>query len=168
MVIHEETEEDIPAINALNRRAFGGDYEARLIEDLRSAHLILASLVAVDGNELQGHILFSRLPVEIDGRNVNAAALAPMAVKPERQRQGIGSQLVIEGLARISRKQVEAVIVLGHTSYYPRFGFTAILTQKLESPFRGKAGFMALELVAGALSGRAGVVKYPKAFGLKE
>ena len=114
-----------------------------------------------------GQALFSALPVEIDGRDINAAALAPMAVSPECQRQGIGSQLVIEGLARIRQKEIEAVMVLGHTTYYPRFGFSPILTQKLASPFHGIAAFMALELVDGALSGQKGSVKYPKAFGLK-
>ena len=168
MVIREETEEDFSAIGDLNRRVFGGEYEVHLIENLRSAHLILASVVALDGNEVVGHILFSALPAEIDGKDVNAAALAPMAVSPERQRRGIGSQLVTEGLARIRQKQVEAVIVLGHTKYYPRFGFSPILTQKLASPFQGMAEFMALELVAGTLSGQKGSVKYPKAFGLKD
>jgi len=168
MVIREEAEEDLPAISNLNRRAFGGEYEVCLIENLRSAHLILASLVALDGNEVMGHILFSALPVEIDARKVNAAALAPMAVSPQRQRQGIGSRLVIEGLTRIREKQIEAVIVLGHSKYYPRFGFSPILAQKLASPFQGMAEFMALELFVGALSGQTGSVKYPKAFGLKD
>jgi putative acetyltransferase len=168
MIIREETEEDLLAISALNRRAFGGDYEVQLIDKLRAAHLVVASLVALDGNEVIGHLLFSSLAVEINGKGVNAVALAPMAVSPERQRQGVGSRLVIEGLALLKKKQVEAVIVLGHTTYYPRFGFSPQLTQKLVSPFRGRAEFMALELVVGAISGREGSVKYPTAFGLTE
>lgn len=168
MEIREETEEDLPAISALNRRAFGGDYEVHLIDKLRAAHLVVASLVALDGNELIGHLLFSSLAVEIDGKDVNAVALAPMAVSPERQRQGVGSKLVIEGLALLKKKQVVAVIVLGHATYYPRFGFSPLLAQKLVSPFRGRAEFMALELVDGAISDREGSVTYPKAFGLPE
>lgn len=168
VVIREETKEDVPAIGALNRKAFGGEYEMRLIEELRSARLILASLIALDGNEVDGHILFSVLQVEIDGRNVKAAALAPLAVSPNRHRQGIGSQLIIEGLTRMRKKQVEAVMVVGHTTYYPRFGFSPLPTQKLASPFRGMPEFMALELTAGALSGQKGLVRYPKAFGLGE
>ncbi|MBZ5696000.1 MAG: N-acetyltransferase [Acidobacteriia bacterium] len=166
MIIREEKEADRLAIGALNRRTFGGDYEAQLIDQLRAAHLIVASLVALDGNEVIGHLLFSSLPVEIDGRDVNAVALAPMAVSPDRQRQGIGSKLVTEGLALLRKKQVEAVIVLGHTAYYPRFGFSPLLTQKLASPFRGMGEFMALELVVGSLAGQKGSVKYPEAFGL--
>jgi putative acetyltransferase len=166
MIIREETEEDFLAISALNRRVFGGDYEVRLIDKLRAAHLIVASLVALNGNEIIGHLLFSSLAVEIDGRNVNAVALAPMAVSPDRQRQGVGSKLVTGGLALLKKKQVEAVFVLGHTTYYPRFGFSHLLTRKFASPFHGKAEFMALELVVGALSGQKGSVRYPEAFGL--
>jgi len=168
MKIREEMEGDFHAVSALHRRVFGGDYEAQLVEKLRAAHLIVTSLVALDGNEIVGHLLFCSLTVEIDGRSVNAVALAPMAVSPERQRQGIGSRLIGEGLALLKKKHVEAVIVLGHATYYPRFGFSPLLTQKLASPFRGKTQFMALELVAGALSGQKGSVKYPEAFGLAD
>jgi putative acetyltransferase len=168
MIIREETEGDLLAIRALNRRAFGGDYEAQLIDKLRAAHFIVASLVALDGDEVIGHLLFSSLPVEVDGRDVNAVALAPIAVSPERQRRGIGSELIVEGLALLKKKQVEAVIVLGHAAYYPRFGFSPLLTRNLASPFRGKAEFMALELVVGTLSGQQGSVKYPEVFGLTE
>src|SRR5208283_1081768 len=106
MIIREETERDLLAIGALNQKAFGGDYEAQLIDKLRAAHLIVASIVALDGNELIGHLLFSSLAVEIDGRNVNAVALAPVAVSPARQRQEIGSKLIVEGLALLKKKQV--------------------------------------------------------------
>ena len=57
------------------------------------------------------------------------------------------------------------MVVLGHVRYYPRFGFSAELARKLASPFPGEA-FMALELVPGALAGRAGSVRYPAAFGI--
>jgi putative acetyltransferase len=168
MIIREETERDLLSIGTLNQKAFGGDYEAQLIDKLRAAHLIVASLVALDGNEIIGHLLFSSLAVEIDGRNVNAVALAPVAVSPARQRQGIGSKLIIEGLALLKKKKVEAVFVLGHTTYYPRFGFSHLLTRKFASPFQGKAEFMALELVVGAISGQKGSVKYPEAFGIAD
>ena len=98
--------------------------------------------------------------------NIGAASLAPMAGKPDRQRQGIGSKLITEGLSVLRKKQVEAVIVLGHTWLYPRFGFSAGITQHLASPFRGKVSFMGLELTPGALASEKGCVKYPEAFGL--
>jgi putative acetyltransferase len=166
MLIREETEKDFATIGALNRAAFGGNYEAVLIEKLRAAGLVITSLVAVEGNKTIGHILFSRLPIEVDGRTVNAAALAPMAVKPNHQRHGVGTKLIEEGLARLREKPVEAVLVVGHKAYYPRFGFSPNETRKLTSPFQGMAQFMALELKSGALAGEKGTVNYPEPFGL--
>jgi putative acetyltransferase len=164
IVIVEERSEHRAAIAALSRAAFAGDYEAELIEDLRRDGAVVASLVALEAGAVVGHILFSDLSIEIDGRAISAASLATMAVRPDHQRQGIGSRLVSEGLSVVRQRRRSAVIVVGHVAYYPRFGFSAELARKLESPFRGDR-FMALELVPGALAGRAGSVRYPAAFG---
>ena len=159
-----EQPEHAAAVAALNRAAFGGDFEAKLVARLHLDCLVAVSLVAVEGSVV-GHILFSELAVEVDGRSVAAMALAPMAVRPDRQRQGVGTALVHEGLARVRTAGREAVIVLGHPQYYPRFGFSAAMARKLRSPFPGEA-FMALELVPGALAGASGSVRYPAAFGI--
>jgi putative acetyltransferase len=163
MTIREETEADFPEIAALTRVAFGGDYEATLIRKLRAARLMIVSLVAVEEGSVVGHILFSELGVEVDGRRVHAAALAPMAVRPDRQRQGIGSKLLETGLRSLCDRGFEAVIVLGHPDYYPRFGFSPELTASLDAPFCGTA-FMGLELIPGSLQGCRGSVRYPEAF----
>jgi putative acetyltransferase len=92
-------------------------------------------------------------------------ALAPLAVTPARQRQGIGSQLVREGLRACAAAGHRIVVVLGHPAYYPRFGFSAALARPLKAPFSGES-FMAAELVPGALPGVAGEVRYPPPFGL--
>ena len=168
MLIRKETDEDYAAILALNRMVFGGDYEAELIDKLRSANLDVASLIAIDGNEIIGHIFFSQLKVEIDGRDTKVASLAPMAVRADYQRQGIGSKLVGDGLALLKKQQYDAVIVLGHTWFYPRFGFSPNLTQHLVSHFQGNPALMGLELSPGALAGKKGFVTYPAAFGLVE
>ena len=165
MTIREENKADFPEIVALTQAAFGGEYEATLIEKLRAAHLVIVSLVAVEEGSVIGHILFSKLEVEVDGRRVKAAALAPMAVRPDRQRRGIGSKLVETGLDGLRDRSYEAVIVLGHPDYYPRFGFSPSLTASLVAPFSGRA-FMGLELMSGSLSGSRGSVEYPEAFGL--
>ncbi|SEO09983.1 putative acetyltransferase [Rhodospirillales bacterium URHD0017] len=164
MVIRERTPVDDRAIRSLNDTAFGGADESRLIEDLRAAGLGAVELVAVDPS-VAGHILFSALDVAVGGKPVRALALAPMAVQPHRQRQGIGGALLRAGLQRAREHGWQAVIVLGHQDYYPRFGFSAALAHPLEAPFSG-ASFMALELEPGVLQGGAGHVVYPPAFSL--
>lgn len=156
---------DDAAIRRLNDDAFGGHYESRLVEDLRAAGLDAVELVAIENDDLVGHILFSVLATTIGRQTVPTLALAPMAVRPDRQRQGIGSALVRAGLDRARDRDWRAVIVLGHKGYYPRFGFSAALARPLRAPFSGDA-FMALELAPGALQGEAGRVTYPPAFGL--
>ena len=164
-LIRSEIAGDEAGINALNRLAFGGPGEWQIIARLRQAKLIAPSLVAGEKGRIVGHILFSWLPVRIDSRDVAAVALAPMAVHPDRQRRGIGSRLVREGLKRLPALGATAVIVLGHPHFYPRFGFSSAMARNLAGPFSGEA-FMALELEPGALRGENGKVTYPAAFGL--
>jgi putative acetyltransferase len=165
ILIRSEAPSDIAAINALNRLAFGGPGEWQIVARLRQAKLIALSLVAEEQGRIVGHILFSWLPTRIDSREVAAVALAPMAVHPDRQRQGIGSLMVREGLKRLPALGASAVVVLGHPDFYPRFGFSAGMARHLTGPFSGEA-FMALELEPGALRGENGKVTYPAAFGL--
>lgn len=156
---------DHDAVAALNRAAFGGEDEVRIIDRLRRDDLVAVELVAVQAGVILGHILLSVLPTTMDGRPVRALALAPVAVLPGHQRRGIGGQLIEAALEEGRRLGFEAVIVLGHPAYYPRFGFSVALARRLASPFQGEA-FMALELVPGALAGQAGTVTYPPAFGI--
>ena len=167
MHIRPEEPDDAPAVATLNREAFGGDDEVEIIERLRADRLVAVSLVAIEDASLVGHILFSDLAVELDDRPVRSVALAPMCVRGDRQRQGIGSAMVRAGLDAVRDAGYTAVVVLGHPEYYPRFGFSADLAAKLASPFAGQA-FMALELVPGALDGTRGSVTYPPAFGIAE
>ncbi len=163
MMIEAETPAHRAAIGRVHRTAFGGDFEADLVARLRGDGLVAVSLVAVVAGTVAGHILFSELDVEVDGRRVEAVSLAPLGVLPERQRQGIGSRLVEAGLAAL-RGRSAAVIVLGHPAYYARFGFQATTARHLDTPYPGDA-FMALEIEPAALSGRHGRVRYPAAFG---
>lgn len=164
MVIRERTSVDDDAIRHLNDAAFGSTDESKLIEDLRSAGLVAVELVAVDPL-VEGHILFSALDVTVDSKPVRGLALAPMAVQPHRQRHGIGSALIHAGLRQAREGRWQAVVVLGHQDYYPRFGFSATRAQSLKAPFAG-ASFMALELEPGALQAGEGRVVYPPAFGV--
>ncbi|HSI00821.1 MAG TPA: N-acetyltransferase [Reyranella sp.] len=155
---------DDAAIAVVNDLAFGGPAESRLVTALRDSGAAAIELVATEHGEIVGHILFSVLGVTVDERPVSTLALAPVAVRPDRQRAGIGSALVRAGLERARAAGWEAVIVLGHPAYYPRFGFSAALARPLVSPFSGNA-FMALALRDGALDGRTGRVVHPPAFG---
>ena len=91
--------------------------------------------------------------------------LAPTAVRPDRQRQGIGSQLVRAGLDAARKTGAAAVVVVGHARFYPRFGFVPAsrfgLTCEYDVP---DEVFMALELVPGFLAGPGGLVQYHPAF----
>ena len=112
-----------------------------------------------------GHILFSPVTVEHSSKPA-LVGLAPMAVAPGYQRQGIGSALVREGLARCRAAGVEGVVVLGHVEDYPRFGFVPAAQFGLRCEYDVPADvFMALELSPGAFSDVSGLVRYHQAFG---
>ncbi|WP_119269883.1 GNAT family N-acetyltransferase [Taklimakanibacter deserti] len=164
--IAPEEPEQRQQVLALNRLAFEGEDEARIIEALSRGGLCVLSLVAVDGATITGHILFSRLAVEVDGRQIKTVALAPMAVLPAYQGKGIGSALIRRGLALLAARDVEAVIVVGHTGFYQRFGFAAERVRHIASPFQGHDAYMGLELKPGALAGKQGTCRYPEAFAL--
>ncbi len=153
------------AIHSMNEAAFGRPDEAELVGNLRSAGVVLVSVAAEIEKRIVGHILFSRMSIETDSGAISAAALAPVAVLPEFQRQGIGGRLILHGLDLLRGQGEAIVIVLGHPDYYPRFGFSSEKARLLESPFPQDA-FMALELRPGALDGVRGKVRYPAAFGL--
>jgi predicted N-acetyltransferase YhbS len=166
IVVREERPEDLEAIREVNRQAFGREDEARLVDALRDGGYVRVSLVAEEVGRVVGHIRFSDLPIVTHVGTLHALALAPVAVLPEYQRQGIGSRLIREGLRACAEEGHRIVVVLGHPDYYPRFGFSAQRAGRLKAPFSGPA-FMALELVPGALENVAGEVRYPPPFGLE-
>jgi putative acetyltransferase len=163
MTIRDERLSDHSAIASLHRAAFGGDYEAELVDALRRDSLVLASLVSVEDEKIIGHVMLSTLRMEVRGRDVVAASLAPLAVAPGFQKKGHGLSLVKTGIGAVRANGCEAIIVLGHPDYCRRFGFSADLTRNLIAPFRGPA-FMGLELSPGVLDGLAGSLTYPPAF----
>ena len=163
-IIRAETTADHAAIREVHRLAFGQEDEGRLVDALRAGGFVAVALVAEEAGRVVGHILFSDLPIVTRTGTVDALALAPLAVVPDRQRRGLGSALVREGLRACAARGHRIVIVLGHPEYYPRFGFSARLAEPLHAPFSGPA-FMALELVPGTLEGVEGDVVYPPPFG---
>lgn len=168
IMIRPETGHDHRAIRTINQAAFGSDAEADLVDALRDGGYVEASLVAESDGLIVGHILFSKLPIVTEFETVDAVSLAPMAVIPSQQRRGIGTRLVEAGLAACRAQGHRIVLVLGHPSFYPRFGFTAALAEPLQSPFGAGEAWMALELESRALQGIEGRVEYPPPFGVFE
>lgn len=161
-LIRPERPSDSFAVRRVHDLAFGRPDEYQVVEALRTNGGVTLALVAEVDGEVAGHIVFS--PVTID-REHAAVGLGPMAVLPEHQRKGIGLHLVREGLDVLRDAGHEAVTVLGHPEYYPRFGFLpasrfGICWERLCPD----EAFMALELKPGALAGKAGVVRYRAEF----
>jgi putative acetyltransferase len=167
LIVRSESTEtrERSVVHSINIAAFGRTDEADLVDSLRAEGVVLLSLVAESEKRIVGHILFSRMSIETATGSIPAAALAPVAVLPECQSQGIGGRLINRGLEFLRARGERIVIVLGHPDYYPRFGFSCENASSLESPFPPDA-FMAMELSRGALDGIRGKVKYPAAFGL--
>ena len=164
-IVRTETAADFAGIRQVNEAAFGTSEEADLVDLLRHDGDVLVSVVAELEQQIVGHILFSRMAVDTPAALIPAAALAPMAVAPPHQRQGIGGRLIAHGLDALRARGERIVIVVGHPTYYPRFGFSSERGRSLEHPFSPDA-FMALELSRGALDGVRGRVTYPPAFRL--
>ncbi len=165
LILREERNLDQDAVRRVNEEAFGRDGEADLVDALRQNSPLHISLVAELDGEVVGHILFSPVTIESEADAFTALGLAPMAVLPQFQNQGIGSRLVREGLEKCREVGQYVVVVLGHPNYYPRFGFVPAKQKGLscEYPVPDEA-FMMTELEPGALAGRKGLVKYRPEF----
>ncbi|HLY78102.1 MAG TPA: N-acetyltransferase [Caulobacteraceae bacterium] len=152
---------DFAAIHAVEAAAFGREDEALLVETVRAEGAALLELVAEDEGQIVGHILFSRMTTDPVRR---FAGLAPVAVAPEQQGRGWGEALCRAGIQALREMGAEAVVVLGHEGYYPRFGFSREAARLIASPYAALPAFMAMELTPGALAAPI-KVDYPRAFG---
>ena len=168
LVIRQETDADFLNVYELNKAAFGQDNEAKLVDALRKSKAFIPdlSLVATIDNIIAGHILFTKIMIKDDSGSENESlALAPMAVKPELQRQGIGGQLIKQGLFKAKEIGYRSVIVLGHEHYYPKFGFVPAEKWNIKAPFDVPENvFMGIELVKDGLINVKGIVHYSKEF----
>ncbi len=162
-----ETDDDIATIRSLVTAAFRRTSEADLIEAIRVSPNFIPelSLIAAEEGNVLGHILFSPIVIESQGGTVPALALAPLAVTPPRQHQGIGTQLVQAGLSKCRELDHGIVVVLGEPHYYGRFGFQTASQFGVQPPFPvPEQVFMVLELKPGALINVSGIVRYPAYF----
>lgn len=163
MIVRDERPADIPTIAAVVAVAFApmayaSHTEAKIVERLRAAAALTLSLVAMEGDDLVGHIAFS--PVTVDGRDIGWFGLGPVAVRPDRQGVRIGDALVRAGLARLTALGAEGCVLLGDPRYYGRFGFAVI--SGLTYPPAPARYFQALSFGAAA---PVGEVAYHAAFG---
>jgi putative acetyltransferase len=160
--IRNTTDTDLGEILRVNKAAFGQDEEADLVADLLDDDSArpLVSLLALDGEKAIGHILFTRVRITDDGPP--AAILAPMAVVPDRQKNGIGGQLIRAGLDQLEATGVELVFVLGWPDYYPRHGFRPAGIQGFDAPYpiaeENADAWMVLELRPGIIADNKGKI----------
>ncbi len=164
MNIRPETEQHKAAIQKINQSTFETCAEATLVDTLRDQCQPIISLIAEEDREVVGHIMFSS--VTLSGfSGLKIMGLAPMAVLPNYQRQGIGSALVQTGLDGCRKLGFGAIVVLGHINYYPRFGFIPASRFGIDCEYNvPEDAFMVVELQPGYLSGAKGTVKYHSAF----
>lgn len=140
MLIRQSTETDRRDIEKIHTRAFGDEKGPEiaalvngLFDDTTAAPLL--SLVAVENDQLVGHILFTKAVLKGANTPVSIRLLAPLAVLPEAQAQGVGRKLIKEGLNQLRDTGVDLVFVLGHPDYYPRCGFTTAGMLGFEAPY---------------------------------
>lgn len=166
VTIRREEAKDYKKVCEVTRSAFQQETECKLIEKIRKGkHFVPElSLVAEVDHEIVGHILFSRITIVGDSV-FESLALAPMAVIPEFQKQGIGTKLIKKGIEEAKELGFNSIIVLGHKDYYPKFGFTRASNWGIKCPFEvPDEAFMAIELTERAFEDKAGTVKYPDEF----
>lgn len=168
MSIRTETGADYEKVHTLLTRAFPGQEEAILVQRLRADNSFQQelSIVAEENGKITGHIMFSQAALWEGGHAHSVAALAPLAVLPEFQRQGIGGKLIEEGKRRCRSLGYPLVFLFGHPSYYPRYGFVQARNYGMEmTQFTvSDEVFMVAELQEGALHSLHGEFRFHPAF----
>ncbi len=159
MTIRAEVESDIPAIAGIVRRAFENEGEVRLVDLIRQRSEALLSLVYEQDGAIVGHVLVS--PITIDGVAGSFGGLAPLSVEPRFQGAGIGGELMRAAEAAMREQGCDALFLLRHPGYYPRFGYQA---SHIGNEYGATDAFMHLELTPGCLAGKTGTARYVSAF----
>ncbi|HZZ36564.1 MAG TPA: N-acetyltransferase [Caulobacteraceae bacterium] len=160
MIVRPASAADYASIAKVVEAAFERPDEARMVEAARAEGVVLVELVAEEAGEVAGHVMFSRM-TSVPPRLM--AGLAPLSVDPSVQSQGLGTALGHAGVEACRALGVEAIVVLGHPAYYPRFGFSAEAARNVASPYAGRVSWMAMALAPGALDAPIRA-DYPAAF----
>ena len=163
LIIRETSPADLQEILYVEQEAFHRDSEPQLTKDMLSDHSAqpYVSLLAYIDNQPVGHILFTHARLT-NNPKVEVSFLAPLAVLPEFQRQGIGGALIKRGLEILSKSGIDLVFVVGHPQYYPRYGFTSASKLGFEStysiPKEAADAWMVKELRSGIIDSVSGKV----------
>jgi len=173
MIIRKEEIKDYSLVEELTKKSF----EKAGLSEVITEHILLQklrnskgfipelSLVAEENDEIVGHIILTKIVIKTENKETETLCLAPMSVKPEVQKMGIGSKLIQESLAIAKNMGFGSVIVLGHKEYYPKFGFIEAKNYGLSCEFDvPDEYFFALELKSGSLKNIKGIVCYPDVF----
>lgn len=171
-VIRQETSKDYPAVFELIQQAFESEAlsdhkEQFLVERLRQSPAFIPelSIVAAQNDIVVGYILLTRITIQAKEQTWNSLALAPVAVSPNHQGQGIGGALIQYAHRKARALGEKSVILLGHAHYYPRFGYKPTDEYSIQLPFEApRENCMAIELIEEGLDDVQGMVHYPAAF----
>jgi putative acetyltransferase len=161
-IIREELPTDVEQVRFLLQAAFSTEAESKLVDALRANGKAIISLVAVCAEDVMGHILFSPVTTSPPGR-AKGIGLAPVAVLPRFQSQGIGSSLILAGLHVCRELGYDFCVVLGSPEYYHRFGFETASEHQLENEYGAGEEFMVIHFTDQAA---AGLVQYASEFAM--
>ncbi len=169
ITIRSEKPEDFQGIERVNDLSFKRKAEGKLVDEIRKLPEFVSalSIVAEQDEQIVGHLLFLPVVIKQKDKTHSTLTLAPMSVLPDYQKKSVGKLMIIYGLQKAKELGYKSVVVLGHPSYYPKFGFEKASKWKIKSPFPAPDEvFMALELEKGSLDSIQGNVIYPPVFDL--
>ena len=172
ITIRQEHPSDYKTVFDLIEEAFKNEQlsdqkEQILVEKLRKSSEFIPelSLVAVFNDEIIGHILLTKIKILNNNRSFDSLALAPVSVKPNFQKKGVGGKLIIESHRIAKILGHHSIVLLGHENYYPKFGYELASKYNIKIPFDAPdENCMVIELTENGLQGVSGTVQYSKAF----
>lgn len=150
-------------VRAVVAAAFDGEQVADLVDELRAAGRVVVELVAVDGDEVVGHVGLERCWVDDEERLVEALVLSPLSVSPGRQGEGIGGRLVRAALDAARERDEPYVFLEGAPGYYARHGFGPAREHGFERP-SARIPWPAFQVVVLDDRGARGRLVYPDLF----
>lgn len=164
--------EDYSQIDELIRAAFtntehGYGQESELVNKIRTSDEYVdgLELVVTQDKAILGYGLLSEVHIKNEDQSFTGLVLAPLAVRVEFQKKGVGRLLIKELEKRATKLNYRFISILGHPSYYPKFNYVPVSEYNVRSPFSvPDEAFMIKPLFKGALDGISGTVRYSKAF----